>query len=172
MSDQEDPRTGPPPGDVFELAERAVDFVRRALGMTLDYTAETLPVLDHYLGTVPTDQAATVDLIAATAGAYFGEVIRKELGATWELDGAPAKWQLVLSVGVRFAPVGAAVEAITHDDAEGEGAWEVPDGERQAVEEALEGREVSVEEYFSLSGRFETLQLVADVIAGRKAARS
>jgi len=47
-----DTRT-PPPGAVHELAERAVDFVRRSLGLVLDYTPETLPLLDHYLRMAP-----------------------------------------------------------------------------------------------------------------------
>jgi hypothetical protein len=35
--------------EVGDLAESCVRFVHEALGLTLDYTAETLPVLDHYL---------------------------------------------------------------------------------------------------------------------------
>jgi hypothetical protein len=161
----QDPRSGPPPGEIHELAERAVDFVRRALHVTLDYTPETLPVLDHWLRAVPRDEPAMLELAAATAGAYFGEVVRKTLGGEWRDDGV-----LRLVVGIELTPAGMAAEAISNDDSDGRGTFEVPAGDRAAVEDALSAREVPEDEYYSLCGRLELLQLVADVLVGRREA--
>lgn len=63
------------PSRVQEYAERAVDYVRRAVGLTLEYDSDTLPLLDHYLRTVPGDQPSTIELVTLTSGAYFGEVV-------------------------------------------------------------------------------------------------
>jgi hypothetical protein len=157
----------PPPGAVFELAERAVDFVRTTMGLVLDYTGDTLPVLDHYLRQVPEDQPDTVRLIAACAGAYFGEVIRRQLGGAWEdTTGEPAGWQLLLPGPVRLQPVGVAGQAIIErdDDEAFDGGFAVPEAAQAAVEEALTARgDVSEEEFYSLSGRLEVLMLVTDV---------
>jgi hypothetical protein len=159
----------PPPGAVHELAERAVDFVRRSVGLVLDYSPETLPLLDHYLAAVPEDKLETVALVAATAGAYFGEVARRALGGEWgDTEGDPREWELVVAGGLRLAPTAFAREAILGEDT-GEAVYDVPDDDRDAVEDALEQRgEVPVDEYYSLCGRLETMQLIADVLtAGR-----
>jgi hypothetical protein len=151
-----------------------VAFVRRAMSLVLDYQSETLPLLDHYLGGVPRDQPDTVRLVAATAGAYFGEVARRTLGGEWRIEDEhdPAAWRLELA-GVTVSPVGLAAGAILQADTdEYDGSMEVSAADRPAVEEALEGREAPEDEYYSLSGRLETLMFVADVIAARRSARS
>jgi hypothetical protein len=160
----------PPPGAVHELAERAVEFVRRAVAIVLDYTEETLPLLDHYLGGVPKDQPETVRLIAAAAGAYFGEVARRRLGGEWEqTDDDVTEWELVLSGGLRIAPTALATEAILHEDT-GVAAYDVPAEDRAAVEDALDARgAVPEDEYYALSGRLEVMELIADVLAARRA---
>jgi hypothetical protein len=165
--------TLPPPGLIHELAERVVDFVRHAIigkrgGMILDYRAETLPLLDHYLEGVPRDQPATVALIAAAAGAYFGEVARRTLGGAWQQsDDPPETWPLVLAGGVRIVPNELATAAIVKQEV-GETAYDVPGSDRESVEAALEGKEVTETEYFSLAGRLEVLELVADVLTANR----
>jgi hypothetical protein len=173
MSDDLRPIRIPPPGAVHELAERTVEFVRKAVGIVLDYSPETLPLLDHYLTAVPDEQIETVDLISATAGAYFGEVMRRVLGGEWlDTAGAPSEWELVLVSGVRITPVAFAREAILTEDT-GEAVYDVPEQDREAVEDALTAKgEVPVDEYYSLSGRLETLQLIEDVLAASRATRS
>jgi hypothetical protein len=173
MSDNDLPRRIPPPGAVHELAERTVEFVRKAVGIVLDYSPETLPLLDHYLTAVPDEQMETVDLISATAGAYFGEVMRRVLGGEWlDTDGAPSDWELVLVSGLRLTPVAFAREAILTVDT-GEAVYDVPEQDREAVEDALTAKgEVPEDEYYSLSGRLETLQLIEDVLAAGRATRS
>ena len=61
----------PPPAEVGDLAESCVRFVHDALGMTLDYTPDTLPILDHYLRDRARGTSEEVlDLLAPAAGAY------------------------------------------------------------------------------------------------------
>lgn len=158
-----------PPGAVQEYAERAVAYVRRALGMTLEYNSETLPVLDHYLRSVPPDQAATsaaTELLAVTAGAYFGEVVRRLLGGRWELADEPKRWRLVLPAGISFAPAGLAAAAIAQAELEDlDTAIDAPPRMKQYVEQALERMgDVSEDAYFSLSGRLDTIEHLHEVL--------
>jgi hypothetical protein len=167
----------PPPGDVHDLAERAVEYVKQAVGMLLDYQPETLPVLDHYLDQVPRDQPATVELIAAAAGAYFGEVARRTLGGEWEGAGRPevppAHWRIRLPHGVTFSPIAFAAASIAAAEVEGyDDSFDVPDADRAAVEEALAEMQVPEDEYYSLSGRLETLETVVELLVARAAIRS
>jgi hypothetical protein len=167
----------PPPGDVHDLAERAVEYVNKAVGVLLDYQPETLPLLDHYLHQVPRDQPATVELIAAAAGAYFGEVARRALGGEWEGAGRPEvpplDWRVRLSHGVSFSPVAFATVSIAGAELEGyDDSFDVPGVDRAAVEEALAEMEVPEDEYYSLSGRLETLETVVELLAARAATRS
>ena len=45
-------------------------------------------------------------LVALTAGAYFGEVVRRRLGGRWETGGDDIEWRVVLPTGLNFAPAG------------------------------------------------------------------
>jgi hypothetical protein len=110
------------PVQVLEFASQAVEYVRRALGVTLEYDSETLPILDHYLRQVVSAtparsrngvQTSTNELVAATAGAYFGEVVRRRLGGSWTLVSEdPNSWRLVLPSGLWFWPAAMALAAI------------------------------------------------------------
>ena len=64
--------------------------MRSPSSLSLEYDSNTLPVLDHYLRTVPEDQPAAIELVVATSGAYFGEVVRQLLGGRWDLTGETA----------------------------------------------------------------------------------
>jgi hypothetical protein len=167
----------PPPGAVFELAERTVDFVRKSLNQTLDYSPETLPILDHYLRGVPKDQPDTLRLIAACAGAYFGEVARQALGGEWEdtdhADG-PAEWILELGGAVRVSPFGMAALAILGAESDDfEGGFAVTPDAQDVVEAVLAGRgRIAEDEYYTLSSRLEVLMLVVDTAVASRAPAS
>jgi len=156
----------PIPPRVREYAEQAVEYVRRALGVTLEYDSDTLPLLDHYLRTVPTDQPTTVQLVIATSGAYFGEVVRRRLGGRWEATGEEADWRVVLPTGLNFSPVGFVASAIAQadlDDVDSE--IDAPARMKPYVQQTLARMgEVSVEEYYSLCGRLDTLEHVHEVL--------
>src|SRR4051812_21027277 len=160
----------PVPPRVREYAEQVVTYVRRALGVTLEYDSDTLPVLDHYLRTVQetagTAQPATLQLVIVTAGAYFGEVVRRRLGGRWELGPEDIEWRMVLPTGLNFAPAGFAAAAIAQadlDDVDSE--LDAPPRMRPYVQQALQRMgEVSVDDYYSLCGRLDTLEHVHEVL--------
>ncbi len=169
--DEPVPPTVQPPADpipprVREYAEQTVTYVQRALGVALEYDSDTLPLLDHYIRTVPTEQPATVKLVLFTAGAYFGEVVRRRLGGRWDLTGEEADWRVVLPTGLNFSPIGFVASAIAKADLEDhDSELDAPPRMKVHVQEAL-GRmgEVTVEEYYSLCGRLDTLEHVHEVL--------
>ena len=73
------------PSEIVDLSQACVRYVHDSLGFALDFTRETLPVLDHYLRqSVRGARDEAVDLMARVAGAYFGEVVRRSLpGVRW-----------------------------------------------------------------------------------------
>ncbi len=158
------------PARIREYAEEAVAYVRRALGVSLEYDSDTLPLLDHYLRTVPSDQPATLQLVLSTAGAYFGEVVRRRLGGRWEKRGEKDEkedeWRMVLPTGLNFSPIGFVASAIAQADLEDlDSEIDAPPRMRPYVQQALARMgEVSVEEYYSLCGRLDTLEHVHEVL--------
>src|SRR5688572_13557218 len=157
----------PFPSRVQEFAERAVDYVRTAVGLTLEYDSDTLPLLDHYLRNVPQGQASTVELIALTSGAYFGEVVRRRLGGRWDITAEDAtEWRVYLPTGLNFAPAGFAAAAIMQADLDDlDSELDAPPRMRPYIAQALARMgEVSVEDYYSLCGRLDTLEHVHEVL--------
>jgi hypothetical protein len=160
------------PHQVSEYVRAAVDFVQRAVGMVLDGSDESLAVLDHYVAQVPRDRPEIVVLVAPAVGAYFGEVVRRRFGGEWLLSGEPAAWRLSLEGGaVTFAPVGMAAAAVCRANVEGfDAELALGPTHRDDIEAALELAAPVTEEYFySLTGRFETIQHVLDLLAGLRA---
>ena len=166
---------------VREYADQAVQYVRRAVGMTLEYDSDTLPVLDHYLRTVTNGaQAEALELVITTAGSYFGEVVRRRLGGRWEsagrieLDGDEdrpprsneAEWRVVLPTGLNFSPLGFVASAIAQGDVEEfDSEFDAPPRMRPYVQQTLARMgEVPLEDYYSLCNRLDTLEHVHEVL--------
>ena len=154
------------PPRVREYADQAVSYVRRALGIQLEYDSNTLPVLDHYLRTVPEDQPAALQLVVATSGAYFGEVVRQRLGGRWELADQEAEWRIVLPTGLNFSPVGFVAAAIARADLEDlDSEIAAPPRMLPYVQRTLARMgEVTIDDYYSLCGRLDTLEHVHEVL--------
>jgi hypothetical protein len=156
-----------PPRRVQEYATQAVEYVRRAVGLELAYDSDTLPLLDHYLRSVPGDQPATVELIALTAGAYFGEVVRRRLGGRWDTsDEDVMEWRVVLTTGVHFSPIGFVAAAIVRDELDDlDTSLDAPPRMLPYVEQTLARMgEVTEDDYYSLCGRLDTLEHVHEVL--------
>lgn len=134
--------------------------------MTLEFDSDTLPILDHYLRSVPQDQGAATELIIVTAGAYFGEVVRRHLGGRWELAEEPKTWRVVLPAGLSFAPAGLAAAAIVQSElGDLDTELDAPPRMKTYVQQALERMgDVSEEAYFSLSGRLDTIEHLHEVL--------
>ena len=154
------------PPRVREYADQTVAYVRRALGVPLEYDSDTLPLLDHYLRTVPETAPEAVRLVIATASAYFGEVVRRRLGGRWDLTGEETEWRMFLPTGLNFSPAGFVASAIARADlADLDSEFDAPPRMKPYVEQALERMGVvSVDEYYSLCGRLDTLEHVHEVL--------
>jgi hypothetical protein len=155
------------PERVREYADQAVEYVRRALGVTLEYDSDTLPLLDHYLREVPQDQVATLQLVILTSGAYFGEVVRRRLGGRWDMSAEEeAQWRVVLPTGLNFSPMGFVASAITQSEGEDiDASIDAPLRMKPYLQQALQRMgEVSEEDYYSLCGRLDTLEHLHEVL--------
>ena len=154
------------PPQVQAYADRAVEYVRRAVGVALEFDSDTLPLLDHYLRNVPPDQAEAIALIATTAGAYFGEVVRRHIGGRWDVSDADAKkWRVFLPAGLNFAPASLVTAAIEKKEFDDEVALEAPERMKPYVEQALSRMgNATVDEYYSLCGRLDTIEHLHEVL--------
>ena len=167
---------GGAPAAIRDLSEACVKFVERAVGVRLDYTPETLSVLDHYLaqarGAAPARPEA-VPLLAQSAGAYFGEVVRRRFPAWWSAEGDdPTYWRVELEpVYLAFSPVQLIEDALElpESDREGESRLELTEEDREAVASRLaELPPVSIEEYFATTTRLEVIEIAVEAIRARK----
>lgn len=156
----------PVPDRVREYAEQVVAYVQKALGVKLEYDSDTLPLLDHYLRTVPAEQPATLKLVVATAGAYFGEVCRRRLGGRWEAAGEEKDWRVWLPTGINFSPTGFVASSIAQADLEDfDSELDAPSRMKPYLMQALQRMgEISVQDYYSLCGRLDTLEHVHEVL--------
>ncbi|MFT3699848.1 MAG: hypothetical protein QM831_42280 [Kofleriaceae bacterium] len=164
----EDP--APVPAAIREYADQAVEYVRRALNMTLEFDSDTLPVLDHYLRSVAGSAPETLQLVIATSGAYFGEVVRRRLGGRWEMQfgegGEDAGWRFVLPTGLNFSPEGFVAAAIAQGEVEEyDAALDAPARMRPYVEQTLQRMgELPEDEYYSLCNRFDTVEHIHETL--------
>ena len=159
------PMTTDCPTVVSELAAQTVKYVAEATGITLEFNSETLPVLDHYLDSVSGSQPEIANLVCATAGAYFGETIRQQLGGAWDLTSDdPLSWRFRLISGLSFCAAGVVAEAIAcGSDTNLASEFDTPAQLRPHLEDILGGMgQVSAETYYSLCGRFDTLEHIHD----------
>lgn len=113
--------TIPPEERAKDLAEACVRFVEKAVGVRLDYQAETLPILDHYLEEgrkTSRERPEALAVIAHTAGVYFGEVVRRRYPSWWRFDSDdPAGWRIEFEpVYLSFCPVQLIVDALLRVD--------------------------------------------------------
>ncbi|MBY0494382.1 MAG: hypothetical protein K2Y23_09205 [Cyanobacteria bacterium] len=95
----------PPTGFDEYLPAQAAEFVKacKDAGINLDFQPRTLPFVDKFMAA----NRASAGTLAEPAGAYVGEVIRKETGGVWyEHEGKPA-----LDVGeAQVDPIAAVAE--------------------------------------------------------------
>jgi hypothetical protein len=130
----------PPPGDearatavgrlVSDLEQGFRDAVQRSLHFALDGSTTSLAIVDHYLEQARGETRAPIlMLLAAGAGAYFGELVRRHLGGLWIGDASdPRTLRLLLTPEFAyFSPVDVAFAAIVGDEP-GPNDARAPDG--------------------------------------------
>lgn len=180
--------------------------VGRALAVELDGSVESLAFVDHYLRMAHDElREPIVSLIAAGAGAYFGALVCRTMGAMWVGDGKdPRRLRLLLTPQlIHFSPVDQAYEAIagqalSPDDpriaagpaldpvfhlrppsaGSSDPAADGPDSGLNRVENDdaswLQARLAELspmpeDQFHSLTARFETLQLMLELLAAKHA---
>ncbi len=164
----------PAPAEIGELADACVRYVEQVVGVRLDYGAETLPLLDHYLEMRRPElksRPEAMRLIVRAAGAYFGEVARRRIGAFWRTDDHDLlEWDLCAEpVYLSFNPFAVAYDAVHHGDEAGPTShFELDDEDREAVEtRLLELPALPEEEFYLLSTRLEVLDIAVDTVKAR-----
>jgi hypothetical protein len=157
------------PPAVRDLARACLAFVRKSVGIDLDLTPDTLPLLDHYLSQARDKRGEVHTLVAAAAGAYFGELVRKSYPCRWVVpsDDVHDGWRLEFEkVFLYLHPVAIALarEALEHAEAlEGGAGFSVREQDRPVLAATLATLgQVDEDEYYLLSTRFDVLSAVAE----------
>lgn len=165
------------PPDVNDLALACVSYVERSLGVTLDFTSDTLSVLDHYLAEAKrVDRPEAQEIVARAAAAYFGEVLRRRFECWWFAEGDD-----ITTYQVRFGPVYLAVQpyALTAtalglgaDDDRDLAGLVIDEDEIEVIGAHLAALpEVTEEEFTKMTTRFDVLEIVVDQLKARAHAR-
>ena len=72
-----------PPAAVAELYASFLRFAASKYRVPLDFTEDTLPIVDQYVKDARAEitiRPETLNLVAASIGAYLGEVVRRRFG--------------------------------------------------------------------------------------------
>jgi hypothetical protein len=148
---------------VMDLTVACVTSVKNATGLELDLTQDTLPILDHYAKLAQSPRDEVVSLLAPMCGAYFGELICRQLDdGVWHVDAdKPSEWRLSFErSSLRFNPIGVALEVFLGQDIPDWGAHLQTSVEDQLrVKKALEVYgDVRDRDFYTFSVRFEAIE--------------
>jgi hypothetical protein len=180
MSSDEQTVASPPtkaleeiPSEVEALARRAAEQIDALYGITPEFDEASLALLDDLLANRLREmQRHERDAMLAAIGCYFGEVVRRRLNGRWAIPGNdPLRWRIELEpCFLHLSPIGMAGECLL--GCEGD-AYDGTFATREAVRSELEERlrrapPLSEAEYYSLSGRLEVLELVADWLVAKQ----
>ena len=166
------PEFQPPPEPIPDYVTACLEYVRRALKVELDFSPDTLPLLDHYATLsreTIRERPELGPLITRAAGAYFGELVRSRLGGFWRVPtGNVHDWSVCSNaVFLWFNPIGTAYDAVYGGTDH--------DGPRSMLRVAAEDHEllaqrlaalppVPEDEFFTFSTRFEGLEIAAETL--------
>jgi len=186
----------PSPARLTELGHAACDYVQRATGLDLDHSEESLAFVDHYLRQVRSGDPLKPEvqiLVAAAIGVYLGETLLGRFGGRWlaipadpttmaeegtpVLDSIddPTGWRVELEAAPLICdPLLWARQALRADDeteAEDGGGLSVPPSLWETLQTIMARLPPVTEEYYySLTGRFETVSYIVEILASLRAA--
>lgn len=157
------------PEVVEDLALGAFRMVKEKLAFELDFTPDTLPVLDHYLRELRGADENTLSVVAPCAGAYFGEVLRRSLpGLRWGgTAGEYSGWRVEADhVFLCFHPIGMVLETLYGEAVDGHPAHvAILPGDREAVDRSLENAgPVREDDFHRLAIRGEVIEQTLSVL--------
>lgn len=158
------------PTDIVDLATACVASVNATVGVELDFSADTLPLLDHYAKQVlDSPEEEIIDLVAPMCGAYFGEVVRRRFeGARWHAPKEEhAEWRIEFEHAfLYFNPVGVALDIVLEGDGPLPSHLQVKQADKELVEHALSVYgDVRESDYYSFSVRLEVIEQVLAALA-------
>jgi len=159
------------PANVAELCAACVRFVASKYGVALDFSPDTLSLLDQYVRDARPEvreKPESLDLLQATLGAYLGEVIRRAHFGQWDAAREHDGWRVLMTrVFLSFNPIGMVREALLGEQAPGWNAHlEADPGERETLDERLAMLpEVDEEEFFAPTTRFDVVEIAVDALA-------
>jgi hypothetical protein len=155
------------PSEIQELAVNCVQYVQAALGVELDGTSDTLPVLDHYIISARAELVERPELeslVVRSAGAYFGIVLATDFDGFWRIPSPDIyDWLLCLHpVYMAVNPIGIAFDALKgHSQHPGPSSQLLLGREERAVVsprlEALPP--IAEDDYFRLSTRYDAFEV-------------
>lgn len=148
---------------VMDLTVASVTSVKNATGMELDLSQDTLPILDHYAGLVDAPRAEILSLLAPMSGAYFGELLRRQLDdGEWVTESEDySQWRLRFErCSLTFNPLGIALEVILGQDIPEWGAHlQTAPEDLLRIKKALDVfGDVRDRDYYTFSVRFEAIE--------------
>lgn len=82
-------------------ARAAVEVAKKEFKQTLDFTAESVDVLDEILVTISESPDHDLDFEVRLWGSYLGEIIRQRYAGGWEMTQYPGGTTAVPAVDVR-----------------------------------------------------------------------
>lgn len=190
----------PSPARLAELGHAACDYVQRATGLDLDHSEESLAFVDHYLRQVRSGDPLKPEvqiLVAAAIGVYLGETLLGRFGGRWlaipaepttmaeegtpVLDSIddPTGWRVELEAAPLICdPLLWARQALRANgdgdgdgDEDGGGGLSVPPSLWETLQTIMARLPPVTEEYYySLTGRFETVGYIVEILASLRAA--
>ncbi len=167
------------PDLVLELAASAFRMVLQSLKIELDFTPDTLPLLDHLVHSAREESKSSADLrelVGTSAGGYFGEVVRRSIpGSRWHVEANDfGAWRLELGhVFLHFNPIAMAMEALASGEVAGwSGHLEVLPQDRSLLEQVLSHMgPIDEADYYTLAVRLEVIEQVVAALESAQVAR-
>lgn len=160
------------PEAVLELSASCVRFVQAKFGIELDFSHETLPLLDHYAQGARAEleqRPEATTLLVQAMGAYFGQVLALEFGGLWKNGTSEAhQWRVCLqSAFLSVNPIGVAYDILYGGQNHAGPSSEL--GLAREDKELVEGRlaalpPVREEEYFTFSARFDVFHIAYEAL--------
>jgi len=174
------------PQEIATAAQRFVLHVGNRLKFKLDFTSDTLPVVDHFIsdlvreesgGVIPcaSDRAKLplIHLMAPLAGAYFGEVVRSAFPARWRFTNHSSQsWRLEFSAFfLRFNPAGTAADVIAGKVIESWAGSIVtsPELTKHLRERLAAAPPLPENDFFTFATHYESIQIAEDYLKERAA---
>lgn len=157
--------------ELQQYVAACIDYVKQSCGIELDFTVETLPVLDHYLREARSplqERAEATPLVALVAGCYLGELLRERHQFVWSApQDDPQTWRLDWPKSrLTVFPVAIATMALLGPRAKKELlCFELDPKDEPWIREKLDALPaVSPEEYWAPSTRVEVIDILVDAL--------